>query len=130
MSPTPSCAQQQHQQARTGTDSYRLASTRARAEEPGLLPERRPSEPANPDGWRVQPRPGGRYLRTRHRPGRGDHRLRTGQREHRWRHRSGSILPINLSGILPLFNNINVNNNVKSPGASNTSTQNFGLNTP
>ncbi|WP_331735302.1 MULTISPECIES: hypothetical protein [unclassified Streptomyces] len=43
---------------------------------------------------------------------------------------SRSILPINLSGILPLFNNINVNNNVKSPGASNTSTQNFGLNTP
>lgn len=42
----------------------------------------------------------------------------------------GSILPINLSGILPMFNNINVNNNINSPGASNTSTQKFGLNTP
>ncbi|MFA3843176.1 hypothetical protein [Streptomyces aureus] len=43
---------------------------------------------------------------------------------------TGSILPINLSGILPMFNNISVNNNIKSPGASNTTTQNFGLRTP
>ncbi|MDX3525293.1 hypothetical protein P1P75_02295 [Streptomyces sp. ID05-39B] len=41
---------------------------------------------------------------------------------------SGSILPINLSGILPMFNNISVNNNIKSPGAGNTTTQNLGLN--
>ncbi|WP_370413160.1 hypothetical protein [Streptomyces fradiae] len=40
----------------------------------------------------------------------------------------GSILPINLSGVLPMFNNISVNNNINSPGASNTTTQN--LNTP
>ncbi len=43
---------------------------------------------------------------------------------------TGSILPINLSGVLPMFNNINVNNNIKSPGASNTATQHFGLNAP
>ncbi|WP_159026497.1 hypothetical protein [Streptomyces vietnamensis] len=43
---------------------------------------------------------------------------------------SGSILPINLSGILPMFNNISINNNLKSPGATNTTTQNLGLNTP
>ena len=43
---------------------------------------------------------------------------------------NGSILPINLSGIIPMFNNISVNNNIKSPGASNTTTQNLGLNAP
>ncbi|WP_406326749.1 hypothetical protein [Streptomyces sp. NBC_00203] len=43
---------------------------------------------------------------------------------------TGSLLPINLSGILPMFNNSSVNNNIKSPGAGNTTTQNLGLNTP
>ncbi|MGR4884050.1 hypothetical protein ACIPUC_32185 [Streptomyces sp. LARHCF249] len=42
----------------------------------------------------------------------------------------GSILPVNLNGILPMFNNVSINNNINSPGASNTTTQNFGLNTP
>ncbi len=36
----------------------------------------------------------------------------------------GSILPINLSGIIPVFNNIN------STGAANSSNQVFGLNAP
>ncbi|UUU36515.1 hypothetical protein JIX56_45595 [Streptomyces sp. CA-210063] len=40
----------------------------------------------------------------------------------------GSILPVNLSGILPFFNNITTNNNINSPGASNTSSQGFELN--
>ncbi|MGW0083659.1 hypothetical protein [Streptomyces sp. NPDC003393] len=40
------------------------------------------------------------------------------------------FLPINLSGILPTYNNISINNNVKSPGATNTTTQDFDLNTP
>jgi uncharacterized repeat protein (TIGR01451 family) len=42
----------------------------------------------------------------------------------------GSILPINLSGILPMFNNITTNNNIDSPGASNVSNQALHLNTP
>nr|WSW48722.1 DUF11 domain-containing protein [Streptomyces sp. NBC_01001]WSW48819.1 DUF11 domain-containing protein [Streptomyces sp. NBC_01001] len=42
----------------------------------------------------------------------------------------GSILPINLNGVIPMFNNITTNNNINSPGASNNSRQNFGLNTP
>jgi uncharacterized repeat protein (TIGR01451 family) len=42
----------------------------------------------------------------------------------------GSILPVTLNGVLPMFNNITVNNNIKSPGASNNSRQNFGLNSP
>ncbi|WP_405634397.1 DUF11 domain-containing protein [Streptomyces sp. NBC_00056] len=42
----------------------------------------------------------------------------------------GSILPINLNGVIPMFNNISINNNIKSPGATNTNTQNFGLNAP
>ncbi|MFF3675695.1 hypothetical protein ACFYYS_17070 [Streptomyces sp. NPDC002120] len=42
----------------------------------------------------------------------------------------GSILPVNLSGVLPMFNNITTNNNVLSPGASNTSRQTFGVNAP
>lgn len=41
-----------------------------------------------------------------------------------------SILPINLNGVVTLFNNITTNNNFNSPGASNTSNQNFGLNAP
>ncbi|MFF7738842.1 hypothetical protein [Streptomyces sp. NPDC007984] len=35
----------------------------------------------------------------------------------------GSILPINLDGIIPFFNNITLNKNEDSPGASNTSHQ-------
>ncbi|MGW4685438.1 hypothetical protein ACWEPM_11055 [Streptomyces sp. NPDC004244] len=42
----------------------------------------------------------------------------------------GSLLPINLNGILTVFNNINTNNNINSPHASNTNNQTFGLNTP
>ncbi|MFI6150672.1 hypothetical protein [Streptomyces sp. NPDC051109] len=42
----------------------------------------------------------------------------------------GSILPINLNGVLPMFNNITTNNNIHSPGATNVSGQTFGLNTP
>lgn len=42
----------------------------------------------------------------------------------------GSILPVNLSGVLPMFNNINTNNNINSPGAANTNKQTFGLNAP
>ncbi|MER6288403.1 hypothetical protein [Streptomyces sviceus] len=40
----------------------------------------------------------------------------------------GSLLPINLSGILPLFNNISTNSNIHSPSASNSSHQDFALN--
>ncbi|MFG3369531.1 hypothetical protein ACGF0K_31745 [Streptomyces sp. NPDC048156] len=42
----------------------------------------------------------------------------------------GSILPINLNGVIPMFNNIAINHNIDSPGASNNSRQNFGLNAP
>lgn len=42
----------------------------------------------------------------------------------------GSILPINLNGIITAFNNINTNNNINSPNGSNTSNQALGLNTP
>ncbi|MCX4644227.1 MULTISPECIES: hypothetical protein [unclassified Streptomyces] len=42
----------------------------------------------------------------------------------------GSILPINLNGVIPMFNNITTNSNINSPGASNNSHQNFGLNAP
>ncbi|MET9669683.1 hypothetical protein ABZY19_30720 [Streptomyces sp. NPDC006475] len=42
----------------------------------------------------------------------------------------GSILPINLNGVIPMFNNITTNNNINSPGASNSSLQTFGLNAP
>ncbi|MFD9000867.1 hypothetical protein ACFV0T_07830 [Streptomyces sp. NPDC059582] len=42
----------------------------------------------------------------------------------------GSILPVNLNGVIPMFNNISINNNIKSPGASNTTTQDFGVNAP
>ncbi|MEU7074007.1 hypothetical protein AB0B30_32160 [Streptomyces narbonensis] len=41
-----------------------------------------------------------------------------------------SILPISLNGLIPMFNNINTNNNINSPGASNTNNQNFRVNTP
>jgi hypothetical protein len=40
----------------------------------------------------------------------------------------GSILPINLNGLIPMFNNITTNNSINSPGATNTSNQTFGLN--
>ncbi|MEV8533983.1 hypothetical protein [Streptomyces sp. NPDC051211] len=42
----------------------------------------------------------------------------------------GSILPVNLSGILPMFNNITTNNNINSPGASNVSSQTLRVNAP
>lgn len=42
----------------------------------------------------------------------------------------GSILPVNLNGVIPMFNNITTNNNIGSPGASNTSNQAFDLNAP
>ncbi|MFD3582850.1 hypothetical protein [Streptomyces sp. NPDC058683] len=42
----------------------------------------------------------------------------------------GSILPINLNGVIPMFNNITTNNNIKSPGASNKSRQKFLVNAP
>lgn len=42
----------------------------------------------------------------------------------------GSILPINLNGVIPMFNNITTNSNIDSPGASNNSRQTFGLNAP
>ncbi|MFF1686942.1 MULTISPECIES: hypothetical protein [unclassified Streptomyces] len=42
----------------------------------------------------------------------------------------GSILPINLNGVIPMFNNITTNNNINSPGASNSSRQNFELDAP
>ncbi|RSS50672.1 hypothetical protein EF912_21745 [Streptomyces sp. WAC07061] len=38
----------------------------------------------------------------------------------------GSTLPINLNGVVTLFNNINLN----SPNGSNNSNQAFGLNAP
>jgi hypothetical protein len=41
-----------------------------------------------------------------------------------------SILPVNLSGIFPMFNNISTNDNINSPGAINTTTQDFDLNAP
>ncbi|MFG2639171.1 hypothetical protein ACGFX8_36905 [Streptomyces sp. NPDC048362] len=40
----------------------------------------------------------------------------------------GSLLPINLSGLLPMFNNISTNNNINSPGATNTTNQVLHLN--
>ncbi|PJN05359.1 hypothetical protein CG723_45335 [Streptomyces sp. CB01635] len=42
----------------------------------------------------------------------------------------GSILPVNLSGVIPMFNNISINHNIKSPGATNNTTQDFDLNAP
>ncbi len=42
----------------------------------------------------------------------------------------GSILPINLNGVIPMFNNITTNNNIHSPGASNVSSQTFGVDAP
>ncbi|MFD9336653.1 hypothetical protein ACFWBF_19990 [Streptomyces sp. NPDC060028] len=42
----------------------------------------------------------------------------------------GSILPINLNGVIPMFNNIAINNNIQSPNASNHTRQGFALNNP
>ncbi|MFF7179797.1 hypothetical protein [Streptomyces sp. NPDC008121] len=42
----------------------------------------------------------------------------------------GSILPVNLNGVLPFFNNISTNSNINSPGAGNSTRQEFGLNAP
>ncbi|MEU9084717.1 hypothetical protein [Streptomyces sp. NPDC048357] len=42
----------------------------------------------------------------------------------------GSILPVSLNGVIPLFNNITTNNNIKSPGATNNSRQTATLNAP
>ncbi|MFJ6757062.1 hypothetical protein ACIQNK_18810 [Streptomyces sp. NPDC091273] len=42
----------------------------------------------------------------------------------------GSILPVDLNGVVTLFNNINTNNNLHSPGATNTTNQNLGINAP
>ncbi|MER6789110.1 hypothetical protein ABT330_31570 [Streptomyces sp. NPDC000658] len=41
-----------------------------------------------------------------------------------------SILPVNLRGIIPLFNNISTNNNLHSPGATNATNQNLGSTRP
>lgn len=41
-----------------------------------------------------------------------------------------SILPVNLTGVVTLFNNISTNNNLHSPGATNTTHQNLGINAP
>ncbi|MFI0811329.1 hypothetical protein [Streptomyces echinatus] len=40
----------------------------------------------------------------------------------------GSLLPVSLSGLIPIYNNINTNSNINSPGGVNTSTQNFAVN--
>ncbi|MFF4434781.1 hypothetical protein ACFYZ4_37200 [Streptomyces sp. NPDC001513] len=40
----------------------------------------------------------------------------------------GSLLPVNLSGLIPMFNNISTNNNIKSPGATNRTSQGFDVN--
>ncbi|MEU6416349.1 hypothetical protein [Streptomyces spiralis] len=37
----------------------------------------------------------------------------------------GSLLPINLNGIFTMFNNISTSNNINSPGATNSTNQNF-----
>ncbi|MGW7454374.1 hypothetical protein [Streptomyces sp. NPDC054787] len=42
----------------------------------------------------------------------------------------GSILPVNLNGVVTVFDNINTNNNVLSPGATNTTHQNLGISAP
>ncbi len=43
---------------------------------------------------------------------------------------SGSILPINLSGLIPMFNNIAIDNIINSPDASNHTSQDFAVNNP
>ncbi|MFB7183130.1 hypothetical protein ACFCYI_36140 [Streptomyces sp. NPDC056257] len=42
----------------------------------------------------------------------------------------GSILPVNANGVLTTFNNVSTNNNILSPGATNTTRQNLGVNAP
>ncbi|MFC9297190.1 hypothetical protein ACFTWH_01650 [Streptomyces sp. NPDC057011] len=41
-----------------------------------------------------------------------------------------SILPVNLDGVITLFNNISTNNNILSPEGKNTTHQNLGINAP
>ncbi|MFG2880296.1 hypothetical protein ACGFYU_35660 [Streptomyces sp. NPDC048337] len=41
-----------------------------------------------------------------------------------------SILPVNLNGVVTLFNNVSTNNNLLSPGATNATNQNLGVNAP
>ncbi|MFC9307987.1 hypothetical protein ACFTWH_12270 [Streptomyces sp. NPDC057011] len=41
-----------------------------------------------------------------------------------------SILPVTLNGVVTPFNNISTNNNLLSPGATNTTRQNLGINAP
>ncbi|MFF5446300.1 hypothetical protein [Streptomyces sp. NPDC012888] len=43
---------------------------------------------------------------------------------------SGSILPVELDGLIPMFNNIAINNNIQSPGAGNNTDQDFALDNP
>ncbi|SNX88177.1 uncharacterized repeat protein (TIGR01451 family) [Streptomyces sp. TLI_55] len=42
----------------------------------------------------------------------------------------GSILPVNLSGLIPVYNNINTNSNFNSPGASNSNSQAYTATAP
>lgn len=42
----------------------------------------------------------------------------------------GPILPVNLSGIIPMFNNITTNNAISSPGATNNSSQALHVSAP
>ncbi|WP_416982917.1 hypothetical protein [Streptomyces sp. T028] len=42
----------------------------------------------------------------------------------------GSILPVNLNGVIPMYNNITTNNNIDSPGAANVSNQDFSVEAP
>ncbi|MGW7454359.1 hypothetical protein [Streptomyces sp. NPDC054787] len=42
----------------------------------------------------------------------------------------GSVLPVNLSGVVTAFNNTSTNNNLLSPGATNATNQNLGINAP
>ena len=42
----------------------------------------------------------------------------------------GSLLPITLDGVIPMYNNITTNSNINSPGAANVSNQDFAVNAP
>ncbi|MFC9296420.1 hypothetical protein ACFTWH_12265 [Streptomyces sp. NPDC057011] len=41
-----------------------------------------------------------------------------------------SILPVNVDGVVTAFNNTSTNNNLLSPGGTNTTNQNLGINAP
>ncbi|MCB5180187.1 DUF11 domain-containing protein [Streptomyces antimicrobicus] len=43
---------------------------------------------------------------------------------------SGSILPITLNGVIPMFNNIATTTNIESPNATNHTSQDFALTAP